>query len=46
MLAKLERQERIKTMARTVMGDRLYAKLWSLLNHQEPEADAAGMPAE
>jgi hypothetical protein len=45
MLAKLERQERIKTTARTVMGDRLYAKLWSLLNHQEPEADA-GMPVK
>jgi hypothetical protein len=46
VLAKLERQDRIKTATKTVMGDRLYAKLWSLLNHQEPDADAAGMPAE
>jgi peptidoglycan/xylan/chitin deacetylase (PgdA/CDA1 family) len=37
-LAKLGRQYRIKETAKRWMGDKLYAKLWSLLNREEPEA--------
>jgi hypothetical protein len=37
-LAKLGQQYRIKETAKRWMGDKLYAKLWSLLNRQEPEA--------
>jgi peptidoglycan/xylan/chitin deacetylase (PgdA/CDA1 family) len=38
-LAKLERQDRIKSAAKSMLGDTLYAKLWAMLNRQEPEAD-------
>ncbi len=31
-LAKMERQYRIKAVAKTVLGDRWYEKLWALLN--------------
>jgi len=37
LLAKLERQDRIKTTAKSLLGDRLYARIWALLNRQEPE---------
>jgi peptidoglycan/xylan/chitin deacetylase (PgdA/CDA1 family) len=40
-LHKLERTEKIKAIARQALGDRLYAKLWALLNRQE-EPDGAG----
>ena len=36
-LASLERQSRLKATAQTVMGDKLYEKLWGLLNRKEPE---------
>jgi peptidoglycan/xylan/chitin deacetylase (PgdA/CDA1 family) len=39
ILAKLERQDRIKRAGKTLLGDHLYAKLWSILNRQEPETD-------
>jgi peptidoglycan/xylan/chitin deacetylase (PgdA/CDA1 family) len=39
VLAKLERQDRIKSAAKSMMGDRLYARVWALLNRQEPETD-------
>ncbi len=39
ILPNLERQEQIKAAARTILGDRIYAKLWSLLNRQEPETN-------
>ncbi len=44
ILTNLERQERVKAAARTALGDRIYAKLWSLLNRQEPEADPQEAP--
>lgn len=40
VLSGLERQHRIKATAKTLLGDRLYAKLWSLMNRQEQETDA------
>ena len=36
LLARLERQERIKHVSRVLLGDRIYAKLWSILNHEDP----------
>jgi peptidoglycan/xylan/chitin deacetylase (PgdA/CDA1 family) len=42
LLAKLERQDRIKTTAKSLLGDNLYAKLWALLNRQEPETGLEG----
>jgi hypothetical protein len=41
-LAKMERQYRIKAVAKTVVGDRLYEKLWALLNRKEPDGGDAG----
>lgn len=37
VLGKLEREYRIKDSAKSLIGDRLYAKLWSLLNRAEPD---------
>jgi len=37
-ISSLERQARIKAAARSMMGDRIYARLWSALNRQEPES--------
>ncbi len=39
LLSKLERQDRIKSTAKSLLGDRLYAGLWSLINRQEPETE-------
>lgn len=40
VLASLERQERIKAIAKRLLGDRLYAGLWSVLNRQGQASDA------
>jgi hypothetical protein len=45
-LSKMEREYRIKAVAKTMVGDRLYEKLWALLNRKEPEAGDAGDFAE
>jgi peptidoglycan/xylan/chitin deacetylase (PgdA/CDA1 family) len=39
-LAALERRDRVKSAAKSLLGDNLYAKLWSVVNRQEPERDA------
>ncbi len=41
-LAKLQRSDRLKGMAKLALGDRLYAKAWALANRHEeaPEAPA------
>ena len=39
VLASLERQERMKAAARSILGDRVYMKIWSLLNRQELETN-------
>ena len=41
-LSTLERQYRIKAAAKTVLGDRLYEKLWALLNRKEPDGSDGG----
>ena len=38
-LAKLQRQDRWKTALKQRMGDRLYAKVWALLNRQEATSE-------
>jgi peptidoglycan/xylan/chitin deacetylase (PgdA/CDA1 family) len=40
-LASLERQDKWKSALKRTLGDRLYAKLWSTLNRQEPETEPA-----
>jgi peptidoglycan/xylan/chitin deacetylase (PgdA/CDA1 family) len=40
VLAALERKDRIKGMAKRVLGDTLYAKVWSMVNRSEPDAGA------
>jgi peptidoglycan/xylan/chitin deacetylase (PgdA/CDA1 family) len=40
VLSGLQRQHQIKATAKTLLGDRLYEKLWALLNRQEPPTDA------
>jgi hypothetical protein len=37
VLNGLERQYQMKATAKTVLGDRLYEKLWALLNRKEPD---------
>ena len=44
LLAGLERQYKIKETAKTLLGDRIYEKLWSILNRQETDNDS-GEPA-
>jgi peptidoglycan/xylan/chitin deacetylase (PgdA/CDA1 family) len=46
VLAKLERQYKMKAAVQAVLGDRLYAKLWAVLNRQESETVAGGEAAE
>jgi hypothetical protein len=41
-LSNLERQYRIKAAAKTMLGDRLYEKLWALLNRKEPDGGDGG----
>ncbi len=38
-LSSLGRQYRMKETAKTLLGDRLYEKLWALLNRKEPDTD-------
>jgi peptidoglycan/xylan/chitin deacetylase (PgdA/CDA1 family) len=40
VLSGLERQYQRKALAKSLLGDRLYEKLWAVLNRQEPETDA------
>ena len=44
LLAKLENQERMKHAARILLGDRAYAKLWSILNHEDRQSEVATDP--
>jgi peptidoglycan/xylan/chitin deacetylase (PgdA/CDA1 family) len=39
VLSGLKRQHHIKATAKTLLGDRLYEKLWALLNRQEPDTN-------
>ena len=41
-LASLERQYRIKAVAKTLLGDGLYEKIWALLNRKEPDSGDGG----
>jgi hypothetical protein len=42
VLSGLERQYRVKATAKALLGDRIYGKVWSILNRQEPENDLEG----
>jgi peptidoglycan/xylan/chitin deacetylase (PgdA/CDA1 family) len=45
-LGRQYRRYRIKAVAKTVVGDRLYEKLWALWNHKEPDGGVSGETAE
>ena len=40
VLSGLERQYQMKAAAKSVLGDRLYEKLWAIFNRKEPDNDA------
>jgi peptidoglycan/xylan/chitin deacetylase (PgdA/CDA1 family) len=40
ILSSLERQYQRKETAKSLLGDKLYAKLWAILNRKESETDA------
>jgi Polysaccharide deacetylase len=40
VLSSLERQHQIKATAKTLLGDRVYEKLWAIFNRQEPDIGA------
>jgi hypothetical protein len=40
VLSGLERQYQMKATAKSVLGDRLYEKLWAIFNRKEPDNDA------
>lgn len=46
LLPSLERQYQIKATAKALLGDRLYERLWSLLNRRETDADGGWATAE
>jgi hypothetical protein len=46
LLGDLERQYRRKEAAKRLLGDRLYEKLWALVNRKEPETDGGQDTAE
>jgi hypothetical protein len=39
VLSNLQRQYRVKAAAKTLLGDRLYQKLWAVLNRKEAQTD-------
>jgi peptidoglycan/xylan/chitin deacetylase (PgdA/CDA1 family) len=39
VLVSLDRQYRMKATAKALLGDRLYEKLWAVLNRKEPDSD-------
>lgn len=41
LLGRLQRQERIKHTARLLLGDRIYAKLWAIVNHEDRQTGVA-----
>ena len=46
VLARIQRQHRLKQTAKTLLGDKLYAKLWAIRNRQEPDTEDTWEAAE
>jgi Polysaccharide deacetylase len=46
MLSRLERQYRIKCAAKTMLGDKLYERVWAVLNRDERQSREDGEYAE
>jgi len=46
VLSELGRQYRMKEAAKKLLGDRLYARLWAMVNRREPGTDGGGEGAE
>jgi len=45
-LSRLHRQYRMKEAAKKLLGDRMYAELWAMINRREPETGGGGEGAE
>ena len=45
-MSRLGRQYRMKETAKRLLGDRLYAKLWAMVNRKEPGTDGGGEGSE
>lgn len=46
VLSGLARQYRMKEAAKTLLGDRMYARVWGLMNRKEPDTDDGGGDGE
>jgi peptidoglycan/xylan/chitin deacetylase (PgdA/CDA1 family) len=46
VLSELGRRYRMKEAAQKLLGDRLYARLWAMVNRREPGTDGGGEGAE
>jgi len=46
VLSELGRRYRMKAAAKKLLGDRLYARLWAMVNRREPGTDGGGEGAE
>jgi peptidoglycan/xylan/chitin deacetylase (PgdA/CDA1 family) len=46
VLSELGRRYRMKEAAKKLLGDRLYARLWAMVNRREPGTDGGGEGAE
>jgi hypothetical protein len=46
VLDGLERQYQIKAAAKSLLGDRLYEKVWALLNRKESDTDRGEAAAQ
>jgi len=42
LLSKLQRKEQLRTIAKNLLGDSLYARIWSIVNRQEDEVGPSG----
>lgn len=45
-LAAIQRSHRIKSLAKSLLGDKVYASVWALLNKKEAQTEDFGAPAE
>lgn len=46
LLQSIERRHRLKSIAKSLLGDALYARLWELTNHREADAADAWETAD
>ena len=45
-LGKMGREYRVKAFAKNLLGDRMYEKVWAIVNRKEANSEETGAPAE